>query len=64
MGVVTIGLGVLRHGRFGPLVLAAFGLSFMAAGLFVDHGAKEAFLTITGVALLAGAHILNLRHTH
>ncbi|MDD3797680.1 MAG: MerC domain-containing protein [Novosphingobium sp.] len=64
VGAVTIGLGVLRHGRLGPLVFAGFGLSLMAAGLVVEHGAGEAALTISGVVLLAAAHILNLRHTH
>lgn len=64
IGIVTIGLGVTRHGRLGPLVLAAAGLSLMAGGLFVEHGAKEAALTIVGVVLLASAHILNLRHAH
>jgi len=64
IGVVTIGLGVARHGRMGPLVLGIAGLSLMAVGLLVDHGVKEAALTIGGVILLASGHILNLRHTH
>lgn len=64
IGIVTIGLGVMRHGRLGPLFLAAAGLSLMAGGLFVEHGVKEATLTIVGVVLLASAHILNLRHAH
>ena len=40
------------------------GLLLMGAALAVDHGVEEAVLTIGGVLLLAGAHILNLRHTH
>ena len=64
VGVFTIGLGVVRHGRMGPMVLGTVGLALMTAGLFVDHGVEEAVFTIGGVVLLAGAHILNLRHTH
>ena len=62
VGLLTLGLGVLRHGRFGPLVAGACGVSLMAAALAVGHGVSEALLTICGVALLAGAHIRNLRH--
>ena len=64
VGLVTIGLGAFRHGKLGPLVLAAIGLMLMGGALAVDHGVEEAVLTIGGVLLLAGAHILNLRHTH
>ena len=64
VGLVTIGLGAFRHGKLGPLVLAAIGLMLMGGALAVDHGVEEAVLTIGGVVLLAIAHILNLRHTH
>ncbi|WP_419956727.1 MerC domain-containing protein [Novosphingobium kalidii] len=60
VGFVSIGLGVLRHGRLEPLVLGVVGLSLMAAGLMVEHGLPEAVLTILGVALVALAHIRNL----
>ncbi|MEW9854852.1 MerC domain-containing protein [Novosphingobium sp. M1R2S20] len=60
IGFVSIGLGVLRHGRLEPLVLGVVGLSFMAAGLVVEHGLPEAIVTILGVALVALAHIRNL----
>lgn len=62
VGIVTIGLGVLRHGRMMPLALAVVGLSLMAAGLFVSHGFEEAAFTVPGVLLVACAHLLNLRH--
>jgi hypothetical protein len=61
VGVITLGLGTLRHGAFGPLLLGACGIALMAAALATGHGADEALLTIAGVALLALAHILNLR---
>ncbi|AZI36031.1 hypothetical protein NT2_04_03170 [Caenibius tardaugens NBRC 16725] len=64
VGVFTIGLGVFRHGRMGPMVMGTFGLALMTTGLFVEHGAQEAIFTVSGVVLLAVAHILNLRHTH
>jgi hypothetical protein len=61
IGIISLGFGVLRHGRMEPLVLGAAGLSLMAAALFVGHGLPEAVLTIAGVTLVAAAHIRNLR---
>ena len=61
VGAVTLGLGVIRHGRLAPLAIGAMGLALMASGLFAPHGLPEAMLTIAGVALVALAHILNLR---
>lgn len=63
IGIISLGFGAMRHGRIEPLVLGAAGLSLMAAGLFVHHGLPEALLTISGVALVAAAHIRNL-HGH
>jgi MerC mercury resistance protein len=62
VGFVTLGLGVLRHGQLMPLVIGLGGLVLMAMGLVVPHGLPEAALTVTGVALVATAHIRNLRH--
>jgi len=62
VGLVTLGLGVLRHGKLGPLVVGGCGIALMAAGLASGHGLSEAVLTIAGVALVATAHIRNLRH--
>lgn len=61
IGALTIGAGVLRHGRLGPLVLGGFGLVLMALALYGPHGASEAMLTIAGVVCVAAAHLLNLR---
>ncbi|MGE3690659.1 MAG: MerC domain-containing protein [Novosphingobium sp.] len=63
VGVVTLGIGVLRHGRMSVLAIGAAGIALMAAGLAVQHGAGEAILTVAGVALVALAHIRNLRHS-
>lgn len=61
VGLVTIGLGAVRHGRMDNLHIGAAGLGLMTAGLFVAHGMAEAVLTIAGVSLVALAHIRNLR---
>jgi MerC mercury resistance protein len=62
IGVLTLGLGAIRHGRLGPLLTGACGIALMAGALAVPHGPGEAVLTIAGVALVATAHIRNLRH--
>ena len=62
VGGLTLGLGALRHRRSGPLQLGVLGLALMAAAVVVGHGLPEAVLTIAGVALVALAHIRNLRH--
>jgi hypothetical protein len=62
VGILTLGLGALRHGRTGPLLIGGCGIALMATALAVKHGPAEAALTIAGVALVAIAHIRNLRH--
>jgi hypothetical protein len=62
IGLVTLGLGALRHGRIEPLLIGACGIALMAGALLAGHGPYEAVLTIAGVALVALAHIRNLRH--
>ena len=62
VGLVTLGLGVLRHGKLAPLVIGGCGIALMTAGILVQHGPIEAVVTIAGVALVATAHIRNLRH--
>ncbi len=62
VGAVTLGLGALRHGLPGPLFIGLVGICLMSAALLVGHGPREAMLTIAGVALVATAHIKNLRH--
>jgi MerC mercury resistance protein len=62
VGVITLGLGAIRHGTIAPLLIGGCGIVLMSAGLLVSHGLPEALLTIAGVALVAIAHIRNLRH--
>lgn len=60
VGLVSLGYGVLRHGRVGPLVVGGVGLAFMGAAIAVGHGLPEAVLTVLGVSLVAVAHVRNL----
>lgn len=62
VGAVTLGIGAMRHGLPGPLLIGGLGVTLMAIALLVGHGLPEAVLTIAGVALVATAHIRNLRH--
>lgn len=64
VGAVTLGIGVVRHGSPVPLAIGTCGVVLMAGALMVGHGVPEAVLTISGVALVAFAHIRNLRHAH
>ena len=61
VAAVAIGLGVMRHRRAAPLIVATIGLGLMAGGLLVEHGIQEAVLTISGVSFVAAGHLLNLR---
>ena len=63
VGVMTLGLGALRHRQAVPLAIGAGGIALMAAALGVSHGPGEAMLTIAGVALVACAHLKNMRST-
>ena len=63
VGMFTIGAGALRHGHRLPLALGTTGLALMAAAIASDHGTSEALLTISGVVLVASAHIVNMRRT-
>lgn len=60
VGAISLGFGLSRHGRAGPLAIGACGIVLMAAAIATGHGASEALLTIAGVALVAFAHIRNL----
>ncbi|MFN3517419.1 MAG: MerC domain-containing protein [Novosphingobium sp.] len=61
VGSVTLAMGMIRHSNPVPLQAGAAGIGLMTVALFVGHGVPEAVLTILGVALLAWAHLRNLR---
>ena len=58
---IAIGIGAIQHRHAAPFVVAMMGLTFMGGGLAVEHGMKEAVLTVIGVTLVALGHILNVR---
>ena len=61
---VAIGMGALKHRRPAPFVIAMMGLTFMGGAMAAPRESEEAVLTIIGVALVACAHVLNVRHLH
>lgn len=61
VGAITLVMGVVRHGDPRPLQVGAAGLGLMIVALVMGHNSTEAVLTIAGVALLAWAHLRNLR---
>lgn len=61
VGAITLVMGVVRHGDPRPLQVGAAGLGLMIVALVMGHNSAEAVLTIAGVALLAWAHLRNLR---
>lgn len=61
VGAATLVIGVSRHRDPQTLQVGAAGIALMIVALLVGHGTAEAVLTISGVTLLAWAHIRNLR---
>ena len=62
VGALSLGIGMLRHGKAAPLIVGIIGLALMATAVATGHGTSEAVLTIAGVGLVAWAHLINLRH--
>lgn len=59
LGIISLGNGILQHGRFLPPAIGGLGVGIMAAALFMPHGGAEIVTTIAGVILLATGHYLN-----
>ena len=59
LGVVALGNGIMRHGRFLPPSIGGLGIGAMTAALSLPHGGSEMVATMIGVALLATGHFLN-----
>ena len=59
LGVVALGNGIMRHGRFLPPSIGGLGIGAMTAALSLPHGGSEMVATMLGVALLATGHFLN-----
>ena len=58
---LAIGWGAYVHRKVAPTMLAVAGLGFMGAALMIGHGTTEVMLTISGAALVAAGHLMNLR---
>ena len=61
VAALAIGRGMLASGRRTPFLVALAGLALMGVALQVPHGTNEFLLTLSGVAIVAGAHWMNLR---
>jgi hypothetical protein len=61
LAVAALGQGYATHRSAFPVVIGGVGLVCMIAGLFVPHGWPEIGATVTGVTVLAIAHLLNRR---
>jgi hypothetical protein len=59
LGIVSLGAGILKHGRFLPPSIGGLGIGVMAAALTLPHGGQELVATMVGVALLAVGHFFN-----
>ena len=61
IGAVALGAGLRTHGSRAPLVIGLVALSLMASGVMLPEGLGEVLATVTGVSMLAVAHLLNRR---
>ena len=59
LGVIALGNGIMRHGRFLPPSIGGLGIGAMTAALTLPHGPSELVATMLGIALLAAGHYLN-----
>ena len=64
LAAVALGQGYRTHRARGPALTGLVGIALMATGLVVSHGAFEVAVTVAGVIVLAGAHLLNGRVKH
>lgn len=67
LGISTVTLGYRRHRVLKAAGLLGAGLALLWIGSFTalhDHGWGHALVMTAGGALLASAHLLNLRLTH
>jgi hypothetical protein len=60
LGAVALGRGFREHRFVLPMVVGGTGLATMAVALAMREGGYETVLTVTGVAILALGHRLNV----
>lgn len=63
LGVIALGVGIVRHGYMMPSAVGALGLGVMAGALALPHNGGEMVYTLVGVGILALGHDLNRRAT-
>lgn len=61
LAILGLATGIRRHGRWLVAAIGGLGIAFMAGALWSVHGGSEALYTMTGVVLVAAAHLLNIR---
>lgn len=61
VALFSLGRGYKVHRKRATLILGAFGLVLLSAGLFAHPAPAETVLTFTGGLLLALAHFINLK---
>lgn len=61
LAAVALRQGYVAHRARRPTIMGVFGLSLMTAALFLPHGWTEVTATMTGVSILALAHLMNAR---
>jgi hypothetical protein len=61
IGAVALGAGVRTHGARAPLMIGLVGLSLMTSGVLLPEGLAEVLATVSGVSILAVAHLMNRR---
>lgn len=61
LAAVALRQGYVSHGARLPAVIGLTGLSLMTTALFLPHGWSEVAATVTGVSILAVAHLMNAR---
>ncbi len=61
LAAVALRQGYMAHGAQRPAIVGVAGLVLMGLGLMVPHGWIEVAVTISGVSLIATAHLLNAR---
>lgn len=61
LAAVALRQGYVSHGARRPTVIGLAGLTLMTSALFLPHGWIEVVATVTGVSILAVAHLMNAR---
>lgn len=61
LAAVALRQGYISHRARRPAIVGLVGLALMTFALFLPHGWAEAAATVSGVSILALAHLMNVR---